>query len=222
MTWNVIDNFLECYHCHVAHREFVALVDMETYEVRTHGIWSSHFAEAGKGENPAYDVAGASVTQHAVWWLWPNTCLLRYPGRGNFMVFQVVPAGPDRTLETWDFFFETDRLRDAEVEAVRYIDEVLQMQDIAIVESVQRGMATPAFDQGRIVYDPGGAGVVGARRAPFPRSGAGGLRGVGGCRAGVSRRGQGEVGQRVPAAAWVRAAREESHRGGRGADRQVR
>ena len=90
---NVIDNFLECYHCHIAHREFVALVDMDTYEVRTHGIWSSHFAEAGKTDNPAYDVSGASVKEHAVWWLWPNTCLLRYPGRGNFMVFQVVPAG---------------------------------------------------------------------------------------------------------------------------------
>ena len=95
---NVIDNFLECYHCHVAHEEFVDLVDMDTYEVRTHGIWSSHFAEAGKHENAAYDVSGASVSEHAVWWLWPNTCLLRYPGRGNFMVFQVLPAGPERTL----------------------------------------------------------------------------------------------------------------------------
>ncbi|MFC4063371.1 aromatic ring-hydroxylating oxygenase subunit alpha [Actinoplanes subglobosus] len=156
---NVIDNFLECYHCHIAHREFVALVDMDTYEVQTHGIWSSHFAEAGKQENSAYDVSGASVTQHAVWWLWPNTCLLRYPGRGNFMVFQVIPDGPDRTLETWDFFFETAELEGAETEAVRYIDEVLQQQDIAIVESVQRGMATPAFDQGRIVYDPDGSGL---------------------------------------------------------------
>jgi hypothetical protein len=88
---------------------------MDTYDVRTHGIWSSHFAEAGKGDNPAYDISGASVTQHAVWWLWPNTCLLRYPGRGNFMVFQVIPAGPDRTLETWDFFFETDQLSETEV-----------------------------------------------------------------------------------------------------------
>ncbi|GGN85886.1 ring-hydroxylating oxygenase subunit alpha [Actinoplanes lobatus] len=156
---NVIDNFLECYHCHVAHREFVALVDMDTYEVRTHGIWSSHFAEAGRADNPAYNVAGASVTQHAVWWLWPNTCLLRYPGRGNFMVLQVIPAGPDRTLETWDFYFETPELDGAEAEAVRYIDEVLQQQDIAIVESVQRGMATPAFDQGRIVYDPEAPGL---------------------------------------------------------------
>ncbi|MEV6345278.1 ring-hydroxylating oxygenase subunit alpha [Actinoplanes sp. NPDC051851] len=161
---NVVDNFLECYHCHIAHREFVALVEMDTYEVRTHGIWSSHFAEAGKAEPgkeeyAAYDVTGASVTQHAVWWLWPNTCLLRYPGRGNVMVLQILPDGPDRTREIWDFYFETDRLEEAEVGAVRYIDEVLQQQDIAIVESVQRGMATPAFDQGRIVYDPDGSGL---------------------------------------------------------------
>jgi carnitine monooxygenase subunit len=155
---NVIDNFLECYHCHIAHREFVDLVDMDTYEVRTHGIWSSHFAEAGKHANAAYDVSGASVTQHAVWWLWPNTCLLRYPGRGNFMVFQVIPAGPERTLETWDFFLEGTELDEAEQESVRYIDDVLQQQDIALVESVQRGMRTPAFDQGRIVFDPDRSG----------------------------------------------------------------
>jgi phenylpropionate dioxygenase-like ring-hydroxylating dioxygenase large terminal subunit len=156
---NVIDNFLECYHCHVAHKEFVDLVDMDTYEVKTHGIWSSHFAEAGKHENAAYDVSGASVTEHAVWWLWPNTCLLRYPGRGNFMVLQVLPDGPERTFETWDFFFETAELESAEIESMQYIDEVLQVQDITIVESVQRGMRTPAFDQGRIVYDPAGTGL---------------------------------------------------------------
>lgn len=151
---NVIDNFLECYHCHVAHKEFVSLVDMDTYDVRTHGIWSSHFAEAGKSENAAYDVSDASVKDHAVWWLWPNTCLLRYPGRGNFMIFQILPAGPDRTVETWDFFLESTELNDAEKESVRYIDEVLQVQDIDLVESVQRGMHTPAFEQGKIVYDP--------------------------------------------------------------------
>jgi phenylpropionate dioxygenase-like ring-hydroxylating dioxygenase large terminal subunit len=156
---SVIDNFLECYHCHVAHKEFVELVDMDTYKVRTHGIWSSHFAEAGKRENAAYDVSTATVNQHAVWWLWPNTCLLRYPGRGNFMVLQVVPASTDRTLETWDFYFETPEPNDAERQAIRYIDEVLQRQDIAIVESVHRGMQTPAFTQGRIVYDPAGSGL---------------------------------------------------------------
>ncbi len=156
---NVIDNFLECYHCHIAHKEFVSLVDMDTYEVKTHGVWSSHFADAGKEPNAAYDVSGATVNTHAVWWLWPNTCLLRYPGRGNFMVFQVLPDGPDRTLETWDFYLETSEPNEAEVESIKYIDEVLQVQDIDLVESVQRGMRTPAFTQGRIVYDPAGSGL---------------------------------------------------------------
>jgi choline monooxygenase len=104
-------------------------------------------------------VSQARITQHAVWWLWPNTCLLRYPGRSNFMVFQVRPTGPDTTHETWDFFLETTELDDAERQSVRYIDEVLQQQDISLVESVQRGMSTPAFDQGRIVFDPAGSGL---------------------------------------------------------------
>ena len=45
-----------------------------------------------------------------------------------------------------------------ELEAIRYLDDVLQVEDIALVESVQRGMNTPAFQQGRIVHDPDGSG----------------------------------------------------------------
>ena len=155
---NVVDNFLECYHCPVAHKDFCTLVDMETYKVETHGIWSSHMAEAGKAVNSAYSVDGATVRDHAVWWLWPNICLMRYPGRGNFMVLRIIPAGAGRTLETYDFYFETAEPNQSELEAIRYIDEVLQVEDIALVESVQRGMGTPAFSQGRIVHDSGGSG----------------------------------------------------------------
>lgn len=43
---------------------------------------------------------------HEAWWLWPDTCLMRYPGRGNAMLPHVVPAGPDLTRETWDFYLE--------------------------------------------------------------------------------------------------------------------
>ena len=42
----VIDNFLECYHCPTAHKDFCTLIEMDTYKVTTHGIWSSHMAEA--------------------------------------------------------------------------------------------------------------------------------------------------------------------------------
>ena len=131
---------------------------MDTYKVTTHGIYSSHMAEAGKSANTAYAVDNATVRDHAVWWLWPNTCIMRYPGRGNIIVMHIIPDGPDRTRETYDFFLETTEPNEAEREAIKYIDNVLQAEDIALVESVQRGMSTPAFAQGRIVHDPKGSG----------------------------------------------------------------
>jgi len=32
---------------------------------------------------------------------------MRYPGRDNFIVMHIIPVGPERTLETYDFFLET-------------------------------------------------------------------------------------------------------------------
>ncbi|MEQ9260413.1 MAG: ring-hydroxylating oxygenase subunit alpha [Roseovarius sp.] len=155
---NVVDNFLECYHCPTAHKDFCDLVDMDTYKVTTYGIYSSHMADAGQGANSAYDVSNATVRTHAVWWLWPTTCLMRYPGRSSMIVLNIIPVGPDRTLETYDFFLETPEPDAMELDAIRYLDEVLQVEDIGLVESVQRGMMTPAFTQGRIVDDPSGSG----------------------------------------------------------------
>lgn len=155
---NVVDNFLECYHCPTAHKDFCQLVDMDTYKVTTHGIYSSHMADAGNNPNSAYDVSAATVKTHAVWWLWPNTCLMRYPGRSSMIVLNIIPVSHDRTFEIYDFYLETPEPDDMEKDAIRYIDDVLQVEDIALVESVQRGMSTPAFDQGRIVHDPNGSG----------------------------------------------------------------
>ena len=90
------------------------------------------------------------------------------------IVLNIIPVGPDRTLETYDFFLETPEPNEAEIESIRYLDEVLQKEDIDIVESVQRGMMTPAFTQGRIVNDPEGS-KIGTCRAPFPWVGSGQL-----------------------------------------------
>ena len=155
---SVVDNFLECYHCAVAHKDFVSLVDMDNYRVTTHGIYSSHIAPAGKQENSAYSVEEASVQDHAVWWLWPNTSLLRYPGAPNWMVWRFYPLDAETTAETFDFFFEDAAPTGQQMEALEYIDKVLQKEDIDIVESVQRGMKTPAYERGRFVCNANGLG----------------------------------------------------------------
>ena len=154
----MVDNFLECYHCPVAHKDFCDLVDMDTYQVTTHGMYSSHMADAGNSANSAYNVSDATVKTHAVWWLWPTTCLMRYPGRSSMIVLNIIPTGVDRTLETYDFYLESPEPNAMELDAIRYLDEVLQVEDIGLVESVQKGMSTPAFQQGRIVHDPDGSG----------------------------------------------------------------
>jgi len=156
---NVVDNFLECYHCPIAHKDFCSLLEFATYKVTTHGIYSSHMAKGSMTNNTAYSTEGATVDDHAVWWLWPNTCLMRYPGRGNFLVLNIIPVGPNQTIETYDFFFETSEPTTQEVEAINYIKDVLQQEDIDLVESIQRGMETPAFEFGRIVHDPAGSGL---------------------------------------------------------------
>jgi choline monooxygenase len=156
---SVVDNFLECYHCPVAHKGFSSMIDMDTYKVTTHGIYSSHMARARTGANSAYNIDGASVTDHAVWFLWPNITLMRYPGRGNFMVWRFYPINEEETYEEFDFFFETAEPDDTEQEALRFIDDVLQPEDIALVESVQRGMNTPAFSSGRYMVDIEGSGA---------------------------------------------------------------
>jgi len=97
---NIVDNFLECYHCPATDKGFCDLVDMDTYKVTTCGTCSRHMADAGQGTNSAYDVSNATVRTHAVWWLWPTTCLMCYPGRSSMIVLNIIPVGPDRMLET--------------------------------------------------------------------------------------------------------------------------
>ena len=67
------------------------------------------------------------------------------------MVCKIFPTGPEECHEEFDFFFETATPGEAEAGAIKYIDVVLQVEDIDLVESVQRGMRTPAFEQGRYV-----------------------------------------------------------------------
>src|SRR5262249_25050784 len=87
-----------------------------------------------------------------------TTCLMRYPGRSSMIVLNIVPAGPDRTLETYDFFLETPEPDETEKTAIEYLDPGLQAEDIGLVQSVQKGMNTPALPQGRSLYYPNGSG----------------------------------------------------------------
>ncbi|MFT3989472.1 aromatic ring-hydroxylating oxygenase subunit alpha [Aestuariivirga sp.] len=152
---NVVDNFLECYHCQVAHPAFVELVDIQNYRTKTHGIYSSHISPPGSCANAAYSFSKDEERDYSAWWLWPNVTFGVFPGTDNVLMFHMLPTGPETTVEHLDFYTVSPALSQSQEDAKRYLDEVLQPEDITLVESVQRGLHSIAYNQGRFIIDRG-------------------------------------------------------------------
>lgn len=153
---NSVDNFLECYHCHVAHSDFCDLVDMESYRSICHGIYSSHCGRSRHTQSRAYQYRGDSRAQKfGSWLLWPNLSIEVFPGAPNVNIFHHVPTGPETTRHVFEFYFQSEAPTPEQEDAIRYIDEVLQVEDIALVESVQRGLNSRGYNQGRFIVDDG-------------------------------------------------------------------
>jgi phenylpropionate dioxygenase-like ring-hydroxylating dioxygenase large terminal subunit len=149
----VVDNYLECYHCPVAHPGFCDLIDTNDYVVTEHELFSTQSGKvkesAGRGDSHPYDVRG-TVRDGFYAFLWPNFTLNIYPGPGNVSVNLFLPAGVDRTIAIYDYLF-ADAVTDAQLdEFVRFIDQV-QDEDVALCESVQRGMRSSYYDGGRLM-----------------------------------------------------------------------
>ncbi|HVO03937.1 MAG TPA: aromatic ring-hydroxylating dioxygenase subunit alpha [Candidatus Cybelea sp.] len=151
---NSVDNFLECYHCHVAHSDFCDLVDMSTYRSVCHGIYSSHCGRSRATANRAYTYAGdASAQRFGSWWLWPDLSIEVFPGAPNVNIFHHVPVGPEETRHEFEFYMLSSTPTQEQEDAIRYIDQVLQAEDIPLVESVQRGLKSRGYNQGRFIVD---------------------------------------------------------------------
>ncbi len=153
----MIDNFLECYHCHTAHKDFVDLVDMDTYLTVTHVIYSSQLAGAPRTTKAnAFEFEPGEVDfGYAGWFVWPNISIWAYPGEANLSVLQMTPAGPERCIEYQDWFVPGGKPTKQLADAMAYQKDVLQPEDITLCESVQRGLHSMAYNQGRFIVDRG-------------------------------------------------------------------
>ncbi|MFO1171944.1 MAG: aromatic ring-hydroxylating dioxygenase subunit alpha [Hyphomicrobiaceae bacterium] len=150
---NVVDNYLECYHCTPAHPAFVDLVDIKNYRTITHKIYSSHISPPGRADNTAYCLIPGQEGNFAGFWVWPNMTFNSFPGCPNIGILHIMPTGPETTLEHFDFFFGEDVPEATIRDAIDYLDKTLQPEDIGLVESVQRGLHSKAYTQGRFIVD---------------------------------------------------------------------
>jgi phenylpropionate dioxygenase-like ring-hydroxylating dioxygenase large terminal subunit len=141
-NWKIgCENYLECYHCPVAHKGFSARydVDPDSYRLEPSGEHVlSQFApadEAGEGQ---------------FHFVWPNLKLNAYAGTRNLSIGPLLPAGPERSTGFLDYFFAPDA-EDDWVEELLAFDRQVGEEDRVLVERVQQGVRSGLLEEGRLL-----------------------------------------------------------------------
>jgi choline monooxygenase len=156
-NWKVmLENYLECYHCPVAHPGFSAVVDVrpDQYTLHAGGEVFSQVAPvraaARQGtRKTAYDAAG-TVSQAQYHLLWPNSTLDLNPGHPNLTVTAWTPGAPDQTGGFADSFFGPD-VPEAWAQSLIEFNRQVGVEDDALTDAVQRGLRAGLPVQGRFL-----------------------------------------------------------------------
>ncbi|MFB6803250.1 aromatic ring-hydroxylating dioxygenase subunit alpha [Peribacillus butanolivorans] len=142
----VVDNYLECDHCTIAHPEFSKTFDMKNYHIDLHDNFSCQYSKLTNKTNEDQE-------EHAnFYWVWPNLMVSIYPGEaGNMTTSQILPLTPDKSLAIYSYYFKSDEINEEQKELIRFVDQV-RKEDFDLVELLQKGFHTNAFKYG--VYSP--------------------------------------------------------------------
>jgi len=141
-NWKIAcENYLECYHCPVAHKGFSAAYDVDPDEYRLEPIAEhvlSQFAKSRRGGDAQFH------------FVWPNVRINVYAGMPNLSIGPLLPAGPERSTGFLDYFFapEADPGR---VEELLEFDRQVGAEDRALVERVQKGVRSGIVAEGRLL-----------------------------------------------------------------------
>jgi choline monooxygenase len=148
------ENYLECYHCPVAHPGFSAVVDVspEAYRLQADGHRMSQVAPPRPEPRGAYDPVG-EVESGQFHLLFPSTAINVMPGRPNLSIGPMVPLAPDRTYRFLDYFVSPDA-DDTAIEELLAFDGAVGSEDRRLVERVQLGVGSGLLDEGRLLAEP--------------------------------------------------------------------
>ena len=150
-NWKVVvDNFSEGYHIPIAHRKLAQVLDTGVNASLIRPKFA-HYKSSSRAGYEGYELEPGQA--YLSWTVWPNVCMLSLPGCENLIVLRMAPNGVDRCRERVDVFAPKGETC-ANLEQVKTLfSEHFNREDIALVESVQRGLSSLAYDQSRYVAD---------------------------------------------------------------------
>lgn len=143
-NWKVyVDNYVEGYHIPIVHPELFRELDYANYRTETRRYDSIQHSPIRPA---ATRIRKVKEDDEAIYfWIFPNLMLNVYPD--NFSTNLILPLGHGRTLTVFDWYFENPD--DPRLEPTITFSDEIQVEDIAICEAVQRGLASRTYDRGR-------------------------------------------------------------------------
>lgn len=151
-NWKVCtENFLECYHCQVAHPNFSKVVDVsaDAYVLEQSPTFSTQYGPVRESWKGDFDPRGP-IERGQFHFLWPNMTINVMPGHPNISIGPIVPTGPERTSRFLDYFVGPD-VEDAWIGEMLAFDDQVGAEDTVLVERVQRGLRSGLVDHGRLM-----------------------------------------------------------------------
>lgn len=165
-NWKVmIDNYLECYHCQMAHPDFNEMMEIPDSRFSMFPNFTyQHAPTKMKAENRAFPLdLEHDVLVGEFWWLFPNITLGRFPGVQNFYISRFDPLEPGLTSRHTLSLEPAEPTDKGAAERGRLRSEwstnVVSQEDRALCENVQRGMAQRGFEHGWYVTDLDNHGI---------------------------------------------------------------
>jgi choline monooxygenase len=152
-NWKIhVENYLECYHCPVAHPGFSSVMDVAPgrYELTATAYRLSHRAPVRQSPTSSSYSAAGSVTAGSYHLLLPNVKININPGRQNLSIGPVYPDGVARTAAFLDYYFGEDA-DDAWIEEMMAFDTDVGNEDAALVAAAQVGVSGSWIDRGRVL-----------------------------------------------------------------------
>ena len=148
-NWKVyVDNYLEGYHIPIVHPSLYREIDYSQYRTETRRYYSiQHSPIRRTGSRIAVDPAAAE-NEAQYFWIFPNLMLNFYPD--NFSTNLIVPLEPGRTLTVFEWYFRRPDLAETQQAVKRTVEfsDEIQLEDITVCESVQRGLRSHYYSSG--------------------------------------------------------------------------
>lgn len=150
-NWKVfVDNYLDGgYHVPHIHGGLNSVLDPGKYNIETGERYCLQSSPILTGSAERQTASVRTGDRALYYWIYPNFMINIYEGVMDTNL--VIPLAVDRTEVIFDYYFAdvSESARERNLASIA-VSERIQAEDVAICESVQRGLASRAYNTGRL------------------------------------------------------------------------